>query len=426
MKLSALSRTRFQHSAEAIEQVSRDGIVTRKNFKEAYESPECKDVQIEYGKDPLSLWISHLGLSDGKAAKFMGVSRDTFLSLRNDPSGAFNRTSPEMVINFCRRIKVHPAHLGSLEQDYRQSLPPYITAANILIAGNSIGEFGEGDCHLAAYALRVERARFSMSFSGEDKYADVAHVLEKVKSDDLVSLFNFISREGKLTSEALATAEVIGENLLEKEQDRLKKSEMDRDFLVNHLGQKYLEMLRRLGSQAPFISCNVGKKGKAGNAGLFNVLLKDLTRSYTYKQLEEDARVRTPRKSDVRLWVSRFYDGVIREDYNRMLSRLRMHKEIGRWKVELSTDIRETTDAIYPYLKARTEFSRAIGGVIAHYEEARATVGSVENWLSEIQAGTMEGQILQRLFANHMIMTMGGNTRRGYMPPNVWNSPDPH
>ncbi len=426
MKLSTLSRTPFHHSAEAINQVSRVGEVTKPNFKEAYESPQCKDTQIEHGKDPLSLWIEHLGLSDGKAARFMGVTKEAYRALKNDKRGAFLDTTPEMVINFCRRIKVHPAHLGSLDQNYMQSLPPYVTAANMLIAKNPLGEFGEGDTNLATYALRVEQARFNVSFQGKEIYAEVAQVLEALKPEDLAGVFNFVSREGKLTSESLETASVLGEYLLEREQDRLASYQLERDRLGARLSEKYLDMCRRLGAQDAYLFVYRGddKRGGKGKVKPIDILLRNLIKAYVYNQINQNEIAETPKKSDVRYWVSRFYDGLVREDYNKMLSHLGMHKEISKWKVRLSSEIKETTEAIYPYLKARTEFSRKIGGLTAYYEAAQTTVDSVENWLSEIQARTREGQILQRLFANHMIMMMADSQKNGMQPQNVW-TPDP-
>lgn len=426
MKLSTLSRTPFHHSAEAINQVSRVGEVTRPNFKEAYEAPQCKDTQIEHGKDPLSLWIEHLGLSDGKAARFMGVTKEKYRSLKNDKRGAFLDTTPEMVISFCRRIKVHPAHLGSLDQSYMQSLPPYVTAANMLIASNPLGEFGEGDTQLATYALRVERARFTVSFQEKELYADVALVLGALKADDLAGVFNFICRDGKLTSDTLETAGILGEHILEREKDRLASYQLERDRLGYRLSEKYLDMCNRLSAQDALLFGKRESDKKAGSERVkpIDILLRNLIKTYVYKQLNQNAKAETPKKSDVRYWVSRFYDGLIREDYNRMLCHLGMHKEIGKWKVSLDDEIKETTEAIYPYLKARTEFSKRIGGLTAYYQDAQATVDSIENWLSEIQAQTREGQILQRLFANHMIMMMADKQRNDMQSRNVW-TPDP-
>lgn len=427
MKLSTLSNTHFYHSAEAINQVSRVGEVTKPTFKEAYEAPYFKDTRIEYGKDPLSLWIEHLGLSDGKAARFMGITKEEYLSLKRDKRGAFIGTTPEMVISFCRRIKVHPAHLGSLDQSYLQSLPPYVTAANMVIAKNPLGEFGEGDTQLATYALRVERARFNVSFQGKEVYTDTALVLGAIKAEELSGIFNFISRDGNLTSGALETASILGEHLLERERERLGYYQQERDRLGARLSEKYLDMCRRLGAQDALLFGSRGdeKIGRAGKAKPkvkpIDIFLRNLIKVYVYNQLNQNESAETPKKSDVRYWVSRFYDSLIREDYNKMLSHLGMHKEIGKWKVSLTAEIKETTDAIYPYLIARTEFSRSIGGLTAYYEEAQATVESLENWLSEIQAQTQEGQTLQRLFANHMIMMMADSQKNGMKSQNVWS-----
>ncbi|MCB1557553.1 MAG: hypothetical protein KDJ50_01355 [Alphaproteobacteria bacterium] len=161
------------------------------------------DDKILAGKNCIQAWIEHLGLDDTTAASYLGISKAQFLATRKHPEMPFSCLTPEMVIRFCRNIKVHPAHLGSLVPDYWKTMPPYITAANILIANDVFNQYGSKDRALARYALDVEQQRFTRSFRNCEEFSVLSNELLELDAYDLTLIYNAASKQGSTPQSTL-------------------------------------------------------------------------------------------------------------------------------------------------------------------------------------------------------------------------------
>lgn len=158
--------------------------IVRRAFEEALAAPLDKNHLLTYGHHPLELWKHHLGVSHKQMAEMLGVSQEEYhvLAADND-GGAFHKVSSEAILTFCKNIRVHPAHLGSLEPHFKQSLPPALVDANREIAGNKT--FSKGDRDLALYALKVEKARYVDGFLADPEYGRLGEAFEAFLSGQM-------------------------------------------------------------------------------------------------------------------------------------------------------------------------------------------------------------------------------------------------
>ncbi len=178
-----MPQTAFPKSKMAAKLALEKGIV-RRAFEEALAAPLDKNHLLTYGHHPLELWKHHLGVSHKQMAEMLGVSQEEYhvLAADND-GGAFHKVSSEAILTFCKNIRVHPAHLGSLEPHFKQSLPPALVDANREIAGNKT--FSKGDRDLALYALRVEKARYVDGFLADPEYGRLGEAFEAFLSGQM-------------------------------------------------------------------------------------------------------------------------------------------------------------------------------------------------------------------------------------------------
>lgn len=73
---------------------------------------------------PVLFWMEHFEIPDDLMPRILGIDEDEYRQLRNDPyDGPFHKLSPDLIINFCRHIRVHPAHLCSSKSDFRHHPP---------------------------------------------------------------------------------------------------------------------------------------------------------------------------------------------------------------------------------------------------------------------------------------------------------------
>lgn len=181
-----MPQTVFPKSKSAASLVEEKGYVWRA-FEEAHAGPNQKNHLLIYGHHPLELWKHHLGVSHEKMADMMGVAPEEYHALAADnDGGAFHKVSSDAILNFCKEIRVHPAHIGSLEPHFMQSLPPSLVDANREIAANP--EYSNGDRSLALYALRVEKARYHQGFLADPEYGRIAESFELFLKDRLTDI----------------------------------------------------------------------------------------------------------------------------------------------------------------------------------------------------------------------------------------------
>lgn len=178
-----MPQTAFPKSKMAAKLALEKGIV-RRAFEEALAAPLDKNHLLTYGHHTLELWKHHLGVSHKQMAEMLGVSPEEYhvLAADND-GGAFHKVSSEAILTFCKNIRVHPAHLGSLEPHFKQSLPPALVDANREIAGNKT--FSKGDRDLALYALKVEKARYVDGFLADPEYGRLGEAFEAFLSGQM-------------------------------------------------------------------------------------------------------------------------------------------------------------------------------------------------------------------------------------------------
>lgn len=176
-----MAQTAFPKSKMAANLALEKGYV-RQAFEDAFAAPQEKNHLLTYGHHPLELWKYHLGISHKQMAEMLAVSPEEYKALASDnDGGAFHKVSSEAILSFCKNIRVHPAHLGSLEPNFKQTLPPALVDANREIAVND--SYSKGDRNLALYALRVEKARYTNGFLADPEFGRLGESFETFLKD---------------------------------------------------------------------------------------------------------------------------------------------------------------------------------------------------------------------------------------------------
>lgn len=185
----------FYRSVDAAERISRKGDFIRTYQMEAARAPRLKNAFLSVGVHPVYVWLRHYGFSSAKGAQYLGVDRDTYECLGRDPDGAFSKVSPDMILRFCHNTGVHPAHIGSLEEDFRQSVPSALLVANMLVASGEEGLYSRRDRGLAAYAIEIERRRYAVSFHDDPECGRLAEKFDELDDLSLTRLFGLAAAE---------------------------------------------------------------------------------------------------------------------------------------------------------------------------------------------------------------------------------------
>ncbi len=372
--------TYFSQSAEAVDHAARMGQIRRSYLKEAYRAPESKNDRIEYGIDPISLWVQHKKISDKQAAKYMGCSIAEYQALKDDPDGAFSKISPQSVLSFCHGIRVHPAHLGSLDDEFKHSLPPAILAANILIVQDQSEKYGVGDKQLAHYAISVEDSRYSKSFHEDCAFGRLAEKIDSLDVDDLTRLFNLASTL-KHVPELQSFSSFVCHQLLQEYEDQHDMCTTSQQSEATNITNKYTKLL---------------SSGYGGLAGL----MPKADPYMLVKKLKSSERVRKPK--DIQFELKCLAEIMMQEDLNRIWSIGRRQGVDFKWEFALDPELKTASSAIHTYVSALKSGTKVIEKNVEIEKVLAEEIQNLEIWHERLHDYPEEAKIVGRLLANRV------------------------
>ncbi|OIN87260.1 MAG: hypothetical protein AUJ12_02535 [Alphaproteobacteria bacterium CG1_02_46_17] len=381
MSKEAITKTFFSQSAEAVDHAARTGKICRPYLKEARRAPELKNDLIEYGADPISLWIQHKKLSDKQTARHMGCTIPEYQALKNDSDGAFSKITTDLVLNFCHGLGVHPAHLGSLDDDFRQSLPPAVLAANIKIVEDQSDKYGLGDKQLAQYAISVEGRRYSRSFHDDCKFGRLAEKVDDLDAEDLTTLFTMASSL-KYTPRLQAFSSLVCHHLIDEYQDHRDMSVTSQLSDARNITDKYTKLL------------------SSGYGGLTE-LIPNGTPYALVKKFRTDER--PPTQSDIRFELKRFAALIMQEDLNRIWSIGRKRELDIKWDFSaLHPEIRRAASAVHAYVDALRKGASGIEREIENEKVIAEELQNLGTWHDRLHDNPEEAKVVGRLLVNRI------------------------
>jgi DNA-binding Xre family transcriptional regulator len=384
-------RKNFVRSSEAIAQAGVKGRVLSPYLHEASQPPYLKNIFIDAGVSPVSLWIIHRKLSEEEATSFLGCSSAQYKAMKNDPDGHFSKITPDMVLRLCHNIGVHPAHLGSLEPDFRQSLPPAILAANIKIMRNESGQYSQGDIALANYAIKTEEQRYETSFHDDPEFGRLAEKLDEVDEGTLSALFQLASSDPQRPWELEGLALLACEQVLKGY--RLQFEQMMAFLCGDFKKQRvHFYMTLREGLQDTFP----------------NIIPSALVKALRDNGI--DRSMQSPQaKQLIKIEMYQLVDKMMREGRNRLLSFVKTEGIQFQWRDALEADIEKISDALHSYLGELLKYEEKMPDFKTDGEILLDEIVNLAEWVQDLQE--TRGQhgnaprVVQRLFANRLMMT---------------------
>ena len=137
-------------------------------LREAKQSPFHLTKRIAEGEDIAAIWF------DGE---YEGLFQEFKQRIACDLSPSIHHMSKDEILEFCRTIKVHPAHLVPFRTDPEFSLPTALLELLIDIANNRKGQFHLEDVRLARAGIACETVRI-------DTFLHHKICAEKTRNDD--------------------------------------------------------------------------------------------------------------------------------------------------------------------------------------------------------------------------------------------------
>ena len=125
----------------------------------AFTPPENLKDRLLAGEHPLEIWAEHEGLNLGDLAHSFHMPYQDAVREQRNPVEPFCNIRGFQILNFCRRIGVHPAHLVPLDDNPQLSLPRCILEANIMVAQDKAEK--PRNQKLAEQAIACELKRYS-------------------------------------------------------------------------------------------------------------------------------------------------------------------------------------------------------------------------------------------------------------------------
>lgn len=365
-------------------------------FQATSNEPEYKNQRIRSGKHPLVLWVGHLGLDEIRLSEIFGVSLSEYRKISEDPyDGPFHKLTSKMVMNFCHAECIHPANLGSLEIDFKQTLPPAILLANIKMARDSY--YSLEDRARAYHAIQIEKSRYHNSFIYDPEFGRIAEKLEEFfEKQGGHYLDNESLHHGDQPwiwqASALLACEEVTELYDMRSQELSMRLAMAQQELTKLRVNFYIDMGKILGVDQK-------ERKRPGHVAVkCNQVLARCMR---------EVDMENPLRDDL-LWVLRDEFGRRTvEGRNKILSSQNLTpamRNIGK-EFALEADVAAFADAVMAYQRAENDLETSIENLKLEGELVADELNNSIDWKETLSYDrSTKAVIVSRLFANRLLI----------------------
>lgn len=163
--------------------------------------PPLLRARIREGKDVIAIWFQHFHAERFKAwDEWDGVKLSSKEARRLNLLPSINEMTPQEILEFCKSIDVHPAHLVPFDEDKALSLPTPLLEL-LIDMGYHAKKLNENDMYLARAAVAYECKRIRQDLENDKRVA----FKNGEQFSTLAQVFTDILRDPKATQDIAKT-----------------------------------------------------------------------------------------------------------------------------------------------------------------------------------------------------------------------------